>query len=103
MIKFKHCELYLYIITIETEMHLHDYCDLDSANFVLHHDEHIVSIYTDETAARRAFVFMRIGDFFNDTQIQYDINFANLNLYRYIVIDENEAEDDKLLTSRSLI
>lgn len=103
MIEFKHCELYLYIITLETEMYLHDYCDIDNRNSVLHYDEKILSIFTDEISARMAFHKMEAGDFFNEIQIEQDIYYAKLKLKRYVVINNNEAEDDKVLSVRSLV
>ncbi len=103
MIEFKRCELYLYIITLETEMYLHDCCDIDSRDSVLHYDEKIISIFTDEISARIAFQKMEVGEFFNEVQIEYDINYANLRLRRYIVVDNNEAEDVELLLKRSLV
>lgn len=102
-IEFQSCELCLYVITLEVEMYLHDYGDINSPNCVWHCDERIVSIFTSKDYAFHAFDNMKAEDFFTDTQLEYDVESTKLRIKKYITINGNEATEEELLSERSII
>lgn len=103
-IEFQSFKIALYIIELETQSYIHDCITADASEAsVIHDDDRIVYIFTDKESAERMFDATDIYEFFNETEVRYDVLHAVLKLTKWYIEDNEPAEDYELIKRKDIL
>lgn len=103
-IEFQSFKIALYMIELETSSYIHEYttADVPEAS-VIYEDNKIIYIFTDKESAERMFDVTDIYEFFNETEVRYDILHAVLKLTKWYIEDNEPAEDYELIKRKDIL
>ena len=104
-IEFQSFSMALYMIELEVEMFIHDYGITHDGEdvSVVNTDKSILFVYLDKDSAERKFDELDIYEFFNETEVRYDVLQARLTLTKWYIYNNEPAEDCDTIKEKDLL